>query len=87
MKKELLTEAFQAMLQSTKDMVFVKDADLVYVAASMSFVRMVGKTSVEEIVGHTDMEIFDAKSVYMEKQQDIVDTDMGSALFEAVPFV
>lgn len=54
----LINAAFQAMLHSTKDMVFVKDANLVYVAASQPFVEMVGKKSVEEIVGHTDLEIF-----------------------------
>ncbi len=54
----LINAAFQAMLCSTKDMVFVKDADSVYVAASQAFVEMVGKKSVDEIVGHTDLEIF-----------------------------
>lgn len=63
MKNKLLTEAFQAMLNSTKDMVFVKDADLIYVAASMPFVRMVGKKSVDEIVGHTDIEIFEDENL------------------------
>lgn len=31
----LINAAFQAMLHSTKDMVFVKDAELVYMAASI----------------------------------------------------
>jgi len=31
----LINAAFQAMIHSTKDMVFVKDANLVYVAASI----------------------------------------------------
>ena len=56
--KRLINLSFQAILDSTKDMMFVKDADLVYVAASMPFVRMVGKNHVEEVVGHTDTEIF-----------------------------
>ena len=64
-KKEaiLINSAFQAMLDSTTDMVFLKDSNLVYVAASMPFVRMVGKTTVEEIVGHTDAEIFADKAL------------------------
>lgn len=59
----LINSAFKAMLENTRDMVFVKDANLVYVAASMPFVRMVGKQFVEEIVGHTDSEIFEEKAL------------------------
>ena len=54
----LLETAFQMLLQASSDMIFVKDTNLVYQAASMSFVTMVGKTSAEEIIGHTDSEIF-----------------------------
>ena len=63
MEKELLAEAFQAMLKSTKDMVFVKNADLVYVAASLPFVRTVGKKNVEDIVGRTDADIFEDENL------------------------
>ncbi len=64
-KKEaiLINSAFKAMLDSTTDMIFLKDANLVYVAASMPFVRMVGKTSPDEIIGHTDAEIFEDKAL------------------------
>lgn len=58
MDKELTRTAFKAMLESSTDMVFLKDANLVYQAASMPFVKMVGKNSVHEIIGHTDLEIF-----------------------------
>lgn len=54
----LISAAFQAMLDSTRDMVFVKDMNLVYVAASIPFVKMVGKENVDEIIGRTDPEIF-----------------------------
>lgn len=54
----ILLSAFEALSNNTEDMMFVKDANLVYVAASMPFVRMVGKERREEIVGHTDLEIF-----------------------------
>ncbi len=57
-EKGLLETAFQMLLQASSDMIFVKDANLVYQAASMSFVSMVGKASAEEIIGHTDSEIF-----------------------------
>lgn len=65
MDKILMKEAFKAMLESTTNMVFLKDANLVYQAASMPFVKMTGKSSVDELVGHTDMEIFENKSLAM----------------------
>jgi len=55
--------AFEAMLESTTDMVFLKSPDLVYQAASMPFVKMVGKEAVSEIIGRTDMEIFADKEL------------------------
>ena len=54
----LINAAFQAMLDNTTDMVFVKDANLIYRAASMPWVQMTGKQSLDEIINHTDMEIF-----------------------------
>ena len=55
----IIDAAFQAILDNTKDLVFVKDINLVYVAASMPFVRMTGKNSLEEVVGNSDMDIFE----------------------------
>ena len=63
MEKTLMKAAFEAMLESTMDMVFLKSTDLVYQAASMPFVKMVGKESVGEIIGRTDMEIFADKEL------------------------
>lgn len=58
-KNSIMPIAFQTLIDNTKDMMFVKDVNLVYVAASMPFAKMVGKESVEEIVGKTDFEIFE----------------------------
>ena len=63
MEKTLMKAAFEAMLESTTDMVFLKSPDLVYQAASMPFVKMVGKEAVSEIIGRTDMEIFADKEL------------------------
>ncbi len=54
----LINVAFGAMLYNTTDMVFIKDANLVYIAASIPFVKMVGKKTVDEIMYRTDLEIF-----------------------------
>ncbi len=55
----IINAALQTILNTTTDMMFVKDLGLRYVAASLSFVHMVGKHSVNDIIGHTDFEIFD----------------------------
>ncbi len=59
----LLDTAFYALMSNSKDIIFVKDADLIYRAASMPFVKMTGKESVDEVVGKTDAEIFQDKSL------------------------
>ena len=61
--ENLINMAFKTMLDNTGDMVFVKDVDSVYVAASMPFVKMVGKEWPEEIIGHTDLEIFSEQNL------------------------
>lgn len=58
-KQNIMPIAFQTLLDNTKDMMFVKDTNLVYIAASMPFAKMVGKESVEDIIGRTDFEIFE----------------------------
>lgn len=61
--ENLINNAFKTMLDNTRDMVFVKDANSVYVAASQPFVRMVGKEWAEEIIGHSDLDIFEDKDL------------------------
>lgn len=62
-KTMLISTAFGAILDSTRDMMFVKNANLVYMAASQPFVRMVGKSCPEEIIGKTDYEIFEDEAL------------------------
>lgn len=62
-KNVLISKAFQTMLDHTEDMIFIKDADLKYVTASLPFVKMVGKNCIEEIVGRTDLEIFEDENL------------------------
>lgn len=59
----LIDAAFQTLMEHSKDMMFVKDKDLVYRAASVPFVKMVGKETADEVIGHTDAEIFTDKSL------------------------
>ncbi len=59
----LVSAAFNAIVENTKDIMFVKNTDLVYVAASMAFVKLTGRNRLDEVVGHTDEEIFEDKSL------------------------
>lgn len=59
----LVEAAFRTLMENSKDMMFIKDANLVYRAASVPFVKMVGKESVEEVIGKTDTDIFADKSL------------------------
>jgi len=56
---KVLLSAFQTVLDNSADMMFIKNQDLIYLGASMPFVRMLGKECVEDIIDHTDAEIFD----------------------------
>ncbi|MBE5944154.1 MAG: diguanylate cyclase [Lachnospiraceae bacterium] len=56
---KIIPIAFQTMLDNTGDMVFVKDINSVYIAASEPFVKMVGKDKIEDILNKTDFDIFE----------------------------
>lgn len=66
----LIDLAFANLLQNTTDMIFIKDANLVYQGASAQFVKMVGKSSADEIVGYTDYEIFEDKQLAKRYETD-----------------
>ena len=61
--KKLVEESFKVLMENSKDMMFIKDADLIYRAASVPFVKMVGKETVDQVVGKQDADIFDDKSL------------------------
>lgn len=61
--KKLFDASFETLMENTKDMMFIKDSTLVYRGASMPFVKMVGKESIDQVVGKTDAEIFEDKSL------------------------
>lgn len=62
-ESNLINQAFEIMLQTTEDKIFIKNMDMVYVTASMSFVKMTGKKTLDEIVGKTDLEIFEDENL------------------------
>lgn len=80
---ETLFSALQVLLNTFPDMIFVKNMDLRYVAGTQSFAEMLGKTSMEEVLGRTDYELFENKELSLRytaddrkllaSQQDLVD--------------
>lgn len=69
-ENNIISVAFQSMLGTTKDLVFVKDINLVYVAASMPFVKMTGKNRLDEVIGKKDEEIFEDKHLAKKYVED-----------------
>ena len=61
--RSLLQTAFRTLLDNTADLIFIKDRDLRYVAASDPFVKMTGKEHPDQVIGHTDTEIFEDQTL------------------------
>lgn len=67
----------KSLFQDTPDLVFIKNLDLIYVAASRAFVNMLGRTGTEEIIGHTDFDLFQDQLLaqrYVEDDKRILST-------------
>ena len=62
MKEELMSAAFRTILDEATEMIFLKDVDLVYQAVSAP--------SAEEVVGHTDAEIYEDKNLSRRYEAD-----------------
>ncbi|HKM28455.1 MAG TPA: EAL domain-containing protein [Anaerovoracaceae bacterium] len=61
----------------TSDMSFVKDKNGVYLRASKPFTKMVGKAEPREIIGKTDLEIFEDRALaerYIKDDQELLRT-------------
>lgn len=65
MESELINAAYKVIIEKTPDLVFIKDMEHIYRAASLPFARMAGKDSVDEIIGRTDEELFEDKALAM----------------------
>lgn len=70
MYRELFKAAFKIMLENSSDIIFIKDTDLRYRAVSSAFVEMAGLTSSDEILGHTDYEVFEDKQLAKRYERD-----------------
>ena len=87
-KREFLLLALQVFLENSPDMIFIKDAKLVYRAASRSFAQMVGHKSGVELIGRTDFDFFDAALArkYVEDDRKILLSGIDSENYiEPIP--
>lgn len=85
MEMRLMEATVNCMMKNSCDMIFIKDADLVYRAASDSFVKMVGKSSAEEIIGHRDIEIF--SDIQLAKRYEMDDRKLLTGGMDLLHFV
>ena len=71
----IILSAYRALIRGTRDMVFIKDINHIYVGASDAFVKMMGKETETQLIGHTDMEILEDKNLakrYMDDDKKIL---------------
>lgn len=69
-----------AVFHITPENMFVKNADFVYIAASETFAKSVGKACAAEIVGKTDFEIFDRDLAEKHRKEDIQILETGETM-------
>ena len=67
----MIEEWARSFLLGTSEMVFLKDRQLVYIAASEPFARIVGRNSAQELIGKTDFDLFNDSAL----AQHYVDDD------------
>lgn len=85
---ELSLLTFKSLLKTSPDLMFVKNIDLVYIAASDSFVKMVGIDSEADLIGKTDYDLFDKPLAahYISVDRRVLDTGIPIInLLEPVP--
>lgn len=63
MEVKLMKAAFEVIVNNSTDLLFLKDINSVYHAASLPFIKMAGKSSLSEIIGRTDLEIFENETL------------------------
>ena len=83
MEVKLMKAAFEVIVNNSTDLLFLKDINSVYHAASLPFIKMAGKSSLSEIIGRTDLEIFENETLakryiaddhrLLEGGQDLID--------------
>ena len=60
----------RAVFNITPNITFVKNTDYVYIAASEQFAKMLGKKSAAEVIGKTDMELFEPSLAQKHRMED-----------------
>lgn len=66
----LFSLAWRSFFLHTPDLMFIKDTNLVYQGASLSFARMVGLSDPAQVIGKTDFDLFTDQSLARQYVQD-----------------
>lgn len=87
-RDQFLLQAFDTLLKNSSDMIFVKDRNLNYIAASDAFVKVAGLNSWKEAVGKSDYDLFDEElaAQYVKRDRCIMESGVPSVnLVEPLP--
>lgn len=71
-------KVLSAVFNITPENTFVKSTDFIYIAASESFAKSIGKMSAEEVVGKTDYELFEPTLAEKHRKEDMELLECGS---------
>jgi|GEM_PF-363305 len=66
----VLYSAWQELFEHTKDLLFIKDINLMYLGASKTFSDMVGVSDPRQIIGKTDFDLFTDRELAQRYTQD-----------------
>lgn len=69
--QQTLPLLLSAMMESTTDLAFAKDASFRYLSASRAFAKLVGYETEKSIIGKTDYELFDKALADKYRQDDL----------------
>lgn len=83
-RNTFLLYTLNAFLENSQDMIFVKDKNLVYIAASTTFANRVDKEDRKEIEGKTDFDIFPPELARKYTEDDRGVLDSGSDIINYI---
>ncbi len=82
--RETLPFVLKAVMESSTDLAFAKDANLRYLCASGAFIKMVGLASEADVVGKTDYELFGSEIANKYRADDLLLLQSGQSLIDMV---
>ncbi|MEG0829771.1 MAG: EAL domain-containing protein [Anaerovoracaceae bacterium] len=69
-KDKALLLSLKILLETTQDLVYVKDLSFRYIAVSTSFMKLAGVTEMDDVIGKTDFDLFDNEMAQQYREDD-----------------